>query len=180
MRKLKYSVKRSILNQNMEEILTHLLVICHILRRVLRLTPSCECGSEREDADHFFFQCHKCENERIRLFRNTRRYHPLNLNTLLSGCDVLSFDENMEIFNIFVKKSGIRADLMISQVFPRFKCVFCIRFIWQYGIYLYMHTPLSRSFCRFLLVLFDCVLELPTWYRILNEANAVQLNVLFW
>ena len=114
----------------------------------LRLTPSCECGSEREDADQFFFQCNKYEIERLRIFRNKRKYHSLNSNTLLSGCYVLSFKENMEIFKYvreyirdsrrFNKSSFSNASMCVLFVFNLFDST-CS----------YMHRPLSRSFCRF-------------------------------
>ena len=47
-----------------------------------RDTGVCDCGSEREDAEHYFFKCHKYLHERCKLFRSTHRYHPLNLDTV--------------------------------------------------------------------------------------------------
>ena len=53
----------------------------------------------REDAEHYFFKCHKYLHERRKLFRSTHRYHPLNLDTVLRGRDALSFEDNVAIFN---------------------------------------------------------------------------------
>ena len=68
-------------------------------RNRIRTDSICDYGPEREDAEHlFFFQCHNYDNERLRLFQKTRRFHPLNLETLLYGRDTLSYDDNLEIF----------------------------------------------------------------------------------
>ena len=63
-----------------------------------RDTGVCDCGSEREDAEHYFFKCHKYLHERRKLFRSTHRYHPLNLDTVLRSRDALYF-EDIAIFN---------------------------------------------------------------------------------
>ena len=65
----------------------------------LRDTRVCDCGSEREEAEHYFFKCHKYLNERRKLFRSTHRYQPLNLDTVLRGRDALSFEDNVVIFS---------------------------------------------------------------------------------
>ena len=48
----------------------------------LRDTGVCDCGSEREDVEHYFFKCHKYLHERRKLFRSIHRYQPLNLDTV--------------------------------------------------------------------------------------------------
>ena len=55
----------------------------------IRTDSMCDCGSEREDAEHFsflriFFPTlnHNYYNDRLRLFQKTRRVHTLNLDTL--------------------------------------------------------------------------------------------------
>ena len=65
----------------------------------LRDTRVCDCGSEREEAEQYFFKCHKYLNERRKLFRSTHRYQPLNLDTVLRGRDALSFRDNVVIFS---------------------------------------------------------------------------------
>ena len=65
----------------------------------LRDTGVCDCGSEREDAEHYIFECHKYLRERRKLFWSTHRYHPLNLDTVLRGRDALSFEDNVAVFN---------------------------------------------------------------------------------
>ena len=64
-----------------------------------RDTGVCDCGSEREDAEHYFFKCHKYFHERRKLFRSTHRYHPLNLDTVLRSRDALYFEGIIAIFN---------------------------------------------------------------------------------
>ena len=64
----------------------------------LRDTGVCDCGSEREDAEHFF-KCYKYLHERRKLFRSTHRCHPLNLDTVLRSRDALSFEDNVTIFS---------------------------------------------------------------------------------
>ena len=61
----------------------------------LRDTGVCDCGSDREDAELYFFKCHKYLHERR---KRTHRYHPVNLDTVLRGRDALSFEENVAIF----------------------------------------------------------------------------------
>lgn len=56
--------------------------------------PYCDCGYPVENAEHFFFQCFKFNDERIILFHETRSYHPLNVELLLSGSDTLNVDDN--------------------------------------------------------------------------------------
>ena len=61
-------------------------------------TPSCGCGYEWEDAEHFFFSCHRFNIQRQKLFRATRLFHPLNVNTLLFGDVSYTNEENEFIF----------------------------------------------------------------------------------
>ena len=61
-------------------------------------SPACECGSEIEDPEHFFFRCTRFSNERQILFSNTRPYHPLNVHKLTCGNDNLTYNENEIIF----------------------------------------------------------------------------------
>ncbi|MCG7883380.1 MAG: hypothetical protein JAY96_17510 [Candidatus Thiodiazotropha endolucinida] len=69
-----------------------------LFRNRLRENAQCECGTSIEDAEHYFFQCCRYPNERRKLFYNTHRFHPLNINTLLNGRESLSFEENSTIF----------------------------------------------------------------------------------
>ena len=72
---------------------------CDLYFNKLRDSEVCDCGFEREDAEHYFFSCRKYLNERRKLFRNTHSFHPLNLDTLLRGRDALSIEENITIFS---------------------------------------------------------------------------------
>lgn len=49
----------------------------------LKDNPNCLCGEGVEDAKHFFFKCNCYLNERLRLFTNTRQFHPLSTDKLL-------------------------------------------------------------------------------------------------
>ena len=45
----------------------------------LLINPFGNCNLEIENAEHYFFRCPNNLNERIRLFNETRTFHPLNL-----------------------------------------------------------------------------------------------------
>ena len=64
----------------------------------LSLDPYCKCGSETEDAEHFFFNCPKIIDKRIFLFNSTRNFHPLNTDKLLKEVFNLTAQENTTIF----------------------------------------------------------------------------------
>ncbi|MCG8048002.1 MAG: endonuclease/exonuclease/phosphatase family protein [Candidatus Thiodiazotropha taylori] len=71
--------------------------------------PSCSCGENFEDAEHFFFRCSNFNQDRIILFQSTRNFHPLNLNKLLFGDENLSEDENISLFGAvqrYIKNTG--------------------------------------------------------------------------
>ena len=69
----------------------------------LRIDPLCSCNMEIENAEHFFFRCPIFGNERITLFNETHNFHPLNLNTLTHGSDILSTEDNICIFKAVQK-----------------------------------------------------------------------------
>ena len=56
----------------------------------LREDPLCSCLKGNETAEHYIFSCEHYIEQRVRLFRNTREFHPLNVNMLLNGKDSLS------------------------------------------------------------------------------------------
>ena len=64
----------------------------------LRLDPMCDCYTGVENAEHYFFKCHRYSDFRISLFRATREFHPLNINKLLFGSADLTFDQNCLLF----------------------------------------------------------------------------------
>ena len=64
----------------------------------LNENPVCQCNNGIEDAEHFFVKRNRFTNERIQLFRNTRKFHPISLDKLLFGADNLSDGENQTIF----------------------------------------------------------------------------------
>ena len=70
----------------------------HLHYNHLLESPSCECGFQTEDPEHYFFRCPRFANERQILFMNTRPYHPLNVQKLLCGNDNLTYAENEIIF----------------------------------------------------------------------------------
>ena len=69
-----------------------------LYRNHIRDTPTCDCGYETENAEHYIFNCKLYINQRIQLFRNTRPYHPLSTNKLLYGNELYSDEENAYIF----------------------------------------------------------------------------------
>ena len=64
----------------------------------LRLDPMCDFYTGVENAEHYFFKCHRYSDFRISLFRATREFHPLNTNKLLFGSADLTFDQNCLLF----------------------------------------------------------------------------------
>ena len=69
----------------------------------------CVCGNLEENAIHFFFECENYSNQRLIMFRQTRQYHPLSLNTLLYGKTTLSDNDNCFLFQAvqqYIKDSG--------------------------------------------------------------------------
>ena len=53
-------------------------------------SPLCDCGRSIEDAEHYFFRCERYNNERVNLFRATRKFHPLGVHFILYGSDAFS------------------------------------------------------------------------------------------
>lgn len=79
-----------------------------LYQNFLEPNPVCECGSEAEDARHYFFVCQFYRDARQELFRSTRAYHPLSLNKLLLGDIRLNVEANSHIFEAvqrFIKDS---------------------------------------------------------------------------
>lgn len=64
----------------------------------LTMNPLCTCNQEIENAEHYFLRCSKYVNERLRLFHETREYHPLSINLILHGDERLSNESNTTIF----------------------------------------------------------------------------------
>ena len=61
-------------------------------------TGETECGYIMENAEHYFFECDNYRDSRLIMFRNTRNYHPLSLNTILYGKSTLNDDDNYFLF----------------------------------------------------------------------------------
>ena len=64
----------------------------------LKPRPLCNCNLEIENTEHFFFRCPKYVNERVKLFHETRDFHPLNINLILFGDGNISLESNTTIF----------------------------------------------------------------------------------
>ena len=64
----------------------------------LRPDCACSCGYPIEDAEHYLFQCTQYTVSRRQLFKELRRFLPLNVNTLLFGSENLTFEDNFTIF----------------------------------------------------------------------------------
>ena len=63
----------------------------------LALSAFCDCSKDIEDAEHFFFNCNRFYAQRLVLFRATRKFHPLGVQFILEGSDLLS-EDNLELF----------------------------------------------------------------------------------
>ena len=60
----------------------------------LRDDDLCECGQGKEDAEHFFFKCNVYNVARLKLFLDTRQFHPLSCQSLLFGSKRLNDTDN--------------------------------------------------------------------------------------
>lgn len=65
----------------------------------LKDSPACDCGTDVEDAEHYFFRCDIYTIQRIRFFHSSRRFHPLGVQFLLYGSDQLSEEDNITFFS---------------------------------------------------------------------------------
>ena len=53
----------------------------------LALSAFCDCGEDIEDAEHFFFNYNRFNAQRLVLFRDSRKFHPLGVQFILEGSD---------------------------------------------------------------------------------------------
>ena len=65
---------------------------------------------EIENAEHFFIRCPIFGNERITLFNETHNFHPLILNTLTHGSDILSQKITYAFLKLSISLSIIHID----------------------------------------------------------------------
>ena len=71
---------------------------CDLFHNHLTDSLSCSCGYIMENAEHYFFECDNYRDSRLIMFRNTRNYLPLSLNTILYGKSTLNDDDNYFLF----------------------------------------------------------------------------------
>ena len=64
----------------------------------LRDTPECQCQTDIEDAEHYFFNCLFLAS-RYTHFDKTRAFHPLSVHAVLNGNRNLSEDDNQLLFD---------------------------------------------------------------------------------
>ena len=82
---------------------------CDLFQNHLTDDTRCACGNTEENALHFFLECENYANSRIVMFRQTRKYHPLSLNTILYGKSSLSDNDNSFLFQAvqkFIQDTG--------------------------------------------------------------------------
>ena len=60
---------------------------------------TCSCGYPIEDAEHYLFRCNYYAVQRLKLFQDLGRFHPLSKNVLLFGSSERSLEDNLEIFS---------------------------------------------------------------------------------
>ena len=65
----------------------------------IKEVPTCECGVDVENAEHYFFKCVRFAEQRLALYRATRQFHPLNTNKLLYGVATKTDAENLNLFS---------------------------------------------------------------------------------
>ena len=70
----------------------------------LSSSPTCSCSSEEETVSHYFFHCSNYVNERQVMIQQLNQQNlPVNLESILQGNNVLSEDQNCELFKIVQK-----------------------------------------------------------------------------
>ena len=89
----RYNIIHSRIRMNCSALCAHLHDM-HIIE-----ASSCSCGDENEDSAHFFFSCPKYNNIRIGLINCIMPLAPFNLGTLLYGCQNLTLELNLKIFD---------------------------------------------------------------------------------
>ena len=71
--------------------------------------PKCICDFKIENAQHYFFSCPLYSVERIELHDAIGQITEITLDTILSGNESLSYEENVVIFSAvheFIERSG--------------------------------------------------------------------------
>ena len=67
-----------------------------LFRNNLSQSPYCTCNSiDYENSEHYFFCCSSYNNQRVKLFQDTRSFHPLSIEIVLFGNKELSYEENI-------------------------------------------------------------------------------------
>ena len=61
--------------------------------------PSCACSAPFETAQHFFLECPRFLHIRLKLIQSIEHFTTCSLNTILYGCNDLSFKDNIAIFD---------------------------------------------------------------------------------
>ena len=64
----------------------------------VRDNPSCDCGANCENAEHFFLQCPMFTLPRTRMNDNLNDLLPLNINILLFGSNEFDTETNERVF----------------------------------------------------------------------------------
>lgn len=64
----------------------------------LKPTAICDCQLEIENAEHYFFRCERYNEQRLRFFHLSRKFHPLGVNLVLYGSDNWSENDNLQLF----------------------------------------------------------------------------------
>ena len=82
---------------------------CDLFQNHLTDETRCAYGNTEEHVFHFFLECENYVYSRILMFRQTRKYHPLSLNTILYGKPSMSDNDNSFLFQAvqhFIQDTG--------------------------------------------------------------------------
>ena len=74
----------------------------HLFLRNLVDSPKCTCGHV-ESTYHFLFECYKYDQLRYSTIHTLNLNQPVDVNLLLYGSDLLTLDENINVFNLVQK-----------------------------------------------------------------------------
>ena len=114
----------------------------------LRHDSICTCLRVTETAEHYFFECEHFVEQRIHLFRETRDFHPLNVDMLLKAKESLS---DSGFFNLFKIIYMPLVDLLTSPKLYSHKSLYDYMLHIQlcFNIFrLFFSSAIKRSCCK--------------------------------
>jgi len=74
------------------------LLASHLYNIYVKDSPNCNICGEKEDNNHYFFECPLFSIQRAELYHSVQSVNAYNLESLLFGSNELTYDENVLVF----------------------------------------------------------------------------------